>query len=251
MLAPELFISCVSPLVWDDVIRSEDNRAHLPVSVSSHAHRSSEWHTLRRDASWVRQALLMSFIYFSPRLKVWQSCAPLVVSPRLFFVDFLHLLFKYMKNRAGSGRCSTSGSYTAASGRATWATTDMRTSHPAAHKRWTPIKTASVDVSDVSFEQRYFLWCFCWWWSLHSACRLWMPPSPSAGSVRYSGCHSTTCWSGTGLGWKSPPGCLDAPLARLHVQANIETVQSMFTAVRRRSLIMTAATSGGLHYLWR
>lgn len=36
VLAPEPSIPYVSPLVWDDVIHSRDNRAHLPVRASPH-----------------------------------------------------------------------------------------------------------------------------------------------------------------------------------------------------------------------
>lgn len=50
-----------------------------PVTVSSHAHRSSEWHTLRRDASWVSQAL--PFVYLSVYIHACRSCVSLLDDP--------------------------------------------------------------------------------------------------------------------------------------------------------------------------
>lgn len=149
VLAPEPFISFVSPLVWDDVIHSEDNRAHLPVSVSSHAHRSSEWHTLRRDASWVSQALLIPLI-------CWFSC--FILKPdraeHLFLSNHViaSCFWTARRNEQALKVVGyTSGSYSTASGRATRASAVMET-HPAARKWWIHLKTTSVDVSDASSQ---------------------------------------------------------------------------------------------------
>lgn len=56
-------------------------------SVFSHTHRSSEWHTLRRDASWVSQVLPMTFIYLLVYFKSGRAVR-LVLKPGLFMNPF-------------------------------------------------------------------------------------------------------------------------------------------------------------------
>lgn len=141
---------CVSPLVQNDVTRSEDNGVHPP-SVRPHAQLSSEWHTLTPAELATRSRLVSIYTYAFKLLTELRFR----FSPSMLFME--HCCSN--KIHGPAGRCSTSGSYSTAS----WRVRRCRCRHEDLSPRCTRL-TSTAQVCRcwrecVCFQWRYFLCC--------------------------------------------------------------------------------------------
>lgn len=200
-----------------------------PVTVSSHARRGSEWHTLRRDASGVSQALPL--VYLSVCIHVCQSCASLPDDPGHIKTKALIYFILLFQIHEQAGKLFHIWIYITASRRAPRGCYrhEDRPPHMNDARR-----TASVDVSNVCFKCREFMSP-----SLRSACPL---SSRLRRAQRVGRTHRK----------KSHPKCLyHRPCVWFDSRNNPLKQSVLFTAAGSRSLILIVGISGGLYYLWR